>query len=299
MANKSNKIKYNLKNVHVAKLTIKVDGTFEYATPRHIPGAVSLTLDAEGDNTPFYADGIVYFRTISNNGYTGSLEMALIPDWFREEYLQETKDANGVLVENADLTDQVYFALLFEFDGDIRKIRHCMYQCSASRPSVSSQTKEASITPVTETLNLTADARSDGLVKSKTGEDTNAETYNNWYNSVYVPVNSGSGDEEDEGEDIPAAETAAKLSALSIGSLTLSPEFDPDVTSYTATTTNATNTISATGDDGADVAITVNGSEHSSGSAATWETGENTVTIVVSGTGLTSRTYTITVTKGE
>ena len=274
MANKSNKIKYNLKNVHVAKLTIKADGTFEYATPRHIPGAVSLTLDAEGDNTPFYADGIVYFRTISNNGYTGSLEMALIPDWFREEYLQEIKDANGVLVENADLTDQVYFA-------------------------VSSQTKEASITPVTETLNLTADARSDGLVKSKTGEDTNAETYNNWYNSVYVPVNSGSGDEEDEGEDTPAAETAAKLSALSIGSLTLSPEFDPDVTSYTATTTNATNTISATGDDGADVAITVNGSEHSSGSAATWETGENTVTIVVSGTGLTSRTYTITVTKGE
>ena len=294
MANKSNKIKYNLKNVHVAKLTIKTDGIFEYATPRHIPGAVSLTLDAEGDNTPFYADGIVYFRTISNNGYTGSLEMALIPDWFREEFLQEIKDANGVLVENADLTDQVYFALLFEFDGDIRKIRHCMYQCSASRPSVSSQTKEASITPVTETLNLTADARSDGLVKSKTGEDTNAATYNNWYNSVYVPINSGSDDDNESG-----SMTAAKLSALSIGSLTLNPEFDPDVTSYTATTTNATNTIAANGDDGADVAITVNGSDHSSGSAATWETGENTVTIVVSGSGLTSRTYTITVTKEE
>ena len=294
MANKSNKIKYNLKNVHVAKLTIKTDGTFEYATPRHIPGAVSLTLDAEGDNTPFYADGIVYFRTISNNGYTGSLEMALIPDWFREEFLQEIKDANGVLVENADLTDQVYFALLFEFDGDIRKIRHCMYQCSASRPSVSSQTKEASITPVTETLNLTADARSDGLVKSKTGEDTNSATYNNWYNSVYVPTNAESDDDDESGST-----TAAKLSALSIGSLTLSPEFDPDVTGYTATTTNATNTIAATGDDGADVAITVNGSDHSSGSAATWETGENTVTIVVSGSGLTSRTYTITVTKEE
>ena len=83
MAQKSNKIKYNLKNVHVAKMTINEDGTFSYGVPKHIPGAVSLTLDAEGDNTPFYADGIVYFRTISNNGYTGSLEMALIPDWFR------------------------------------------------------------------------------------------------------------------------------------------------------------------------------------------------------------------------
>ena len=149
---------------------------------------------------------------------------------------------------------------------------------------------------MTETLNLTADARSDGLVKSKTGEDTNDATYNNWYNSVYVPTNSESGDDD---EDTPSGATVAKLAALSIGSLTLSPEFDPDVTGYTATTTNATNTISATGDDGADVTITVNGSEPSSGSAATWETGENTVTIVVSGSDLTSRTYTVTVTKEE
>ena len=298
MAQKSNKIKYNLKNVHVAKMTINEDGTFSYGVPKHIPGAVSLTLDAEGDNTPFYADGIVYFRTISNNGYTGSLEMALIPDWFREEYLQESKDANGVLVENADISDQVYFALLFEFDGDLRKIRHCMYQCSASRPSVSSQTKEASITPVTETLNLTADARSDGLVKVKTGEDTNAATYNNWYQSVYTPTNAESDDEGDEEQDTPAA-TVAKLSALSIGSLTLTPAFDPDVTTYTASTTNTTNAVSATGASGADVAITVNGTAHSSGNAATWETGSNTVTVVASGTGLTSTTYTITVTKEE
>ena len=296
MAQKSNKIKYNLKNVQVAKMTINEDGTFSYAVPKHIPGAVSLTLDAEGDNTPFYADGIVYFRTISNNGYTGSLEMALIPDWFREEYLQESKDANGVLVENADISDQVYFALLFEFDGDLRKIRHCMYQCSASRPSVSSQTKEASITPVTETLNLTADARSDGLVKVKTGEDTNAATYNNWYQSVYTPTNSES---DGEGEEETPAATVAKLSALSIGSLTLTPAFDPDVTTYTASTTNTTNAVSATGASGADVAITVNGTGHSSGNAATWETGSNTVTVVASGTGLTSTTYTITVTKEE
>ena len=187
----SNKVKYNLKNVHAAKLTeTVVEGVtnYSYATPQAIPGAVSITLDAEGDSSPFYADGIVYFRTYANNGYSGDLEIALIPEWFRTEILKETLDTNGVLVEKADNTESVKFALLFEFDGDERAIRHVMYNCSASRPSIESSTKEETIEPGTETLSLTADPREDGLVKSRTGDTTSAATYAGWYQSVYVPV---------------------------------------------------------------------------------------------------------------
>ena len=182
-----NKVKYNLKNVHAAKLTKNGDGTFSNATPQAIPGAVSLSLDAEGESSPFYADGIVYFRTTSNNGYSGDLEIALIPEWFRTEILKEIKDSKGVLVETNTNTESVYFALLFEFDGDVHAIRHVMYNCTASRPSIESETKEENIEPVTETLSLTADPREDGLVKSRTGDDTESETYQNWYKSVYVP----------------------------------------------------------------------------------------------------------------
>ena len=186
-----NKIKYNLKNVHVAKLTETEENgvrSYNYATPRAIPGAVSLSLDAEGESTPFYADGIVYFRSYANNGYSGDLEIALIPEWFRTEILKEALDANGVLVEKADTTESVKFALLFEFDGDERAIRHVLYNCSASRPSIESETKEETIEPGTETLSLTADPREDGLVKSRTGDTTDAATYAGWYQSVYLPA---------------------------------------------------------------------------------------------------------------
>lgn len=182
-----NKIKYNLKNVHAAKLAKAEDGTYTYETPKAIPGAVSISLDAEGDTSPFYADGIVYFRSVSNNGYSGDLEMALIPEWFRTEILKEELDKNGVLVENATVAEMEKFALLFEFDGDVRCIRHVLYNCTASRPSIESETKEDTIEPGTEILSLTADPREDGLVKSRTGDSTSESTYAEWYKSVYIP----------------------------------------------------------------------------------------------------------------
>lgn len=194
--NRKNKVKYNLKNVHAAVLTKGDDGTFSYATPIAIPGAVSLSLDAEGESSPFYADGIVYFRSTANNGYSGDLEIALVPEWFRKTILQEQLDRNGVLVERSDVTESVYFALLFEFDGDVNCIRHVLYNCTASRPSIESETKEATIEPGTEKISLTADPREDGLVKSRTGDETSAETYNGWYDAVYVPVTSTGETEE-------------------------------------------------------------------------------------------------------
>lgn len=184
-----NKVKYNLKNVHAAVLTeTETNGvkTFSYGTPKAIPGAVSIALDAEGESSPFYADGIVYFRSVTNNGYSGDLEIALIPEWFRTEVLQEELDSKGVLIEKSTNAESTKFALLFEFDGDVNAIRHVLYKCTASRPSIESETKEDTIEPGTEKLSITADPRSDGLVKARTGDEVDQTTYQNWYKSVYV-----------------------------------------------------------------------------------------------------------------
>lgn len=186
-----NKVKYNLKNVHAAKLTETVTNgvsAFTYGTPKAIPGAVSISLDAEGESSPFYADGIVYFRSVTNNGYSGDLEMALIPEWFRTEILQEELDGKGVLIEKSDNRENVKFALLFEFDGDVNCIRHVLYNCTSSRPSIESETKEDTIEPGTEKLSITADPRADGLVKARTGDTTDNATYTNWYKTVYTPT---------------------------------------------------------------------------------------------------------------
>ena len=92
---------------------------------------------------------------------------------------------------------------------------------------------------------------------------------------------------------------SARLSGLTIGALTLTPTFDPDTTEYTATTTNATNTVTATPeDDGATVTI-LNGETHiDNGTAATWVDGANTVTITVKN-GTAQKVYTVTVTKSS
>ena len=186
----SNKIKYNLKNVHIAISTKdSTNGNYTYSTPQALPGAVSLSLDSQGESTSFYADGQVYYKSVTNNGYSGDIEIALITDWFRENILKEVKDGNGVLVETDADASPVYFALLFEFSGDVKAIRHVLYNCSVSaRPTIESKTKEETIEPGTETLTISADPRDDGLIKARTGDNTTDAIYNAWYQSVYIPL---------------------------------------------------------------------------------------------------------------
>ena len=187
MADKNNKVKYNLKNAHYALLTIGEDGAVSYGNPTAIPGSVSISLDANGEPENFYADGIAYYVINNNMGYEGDLELALIPESFRTEVLMEALDDNGVLIENAQV-ELASFALLFEFDGDKKHIRHVLYNCAASRPGIEGKTNEDSREVQPETLTIKATPLASGIVKAKTGNTTDTTVYNDWYKAVYMPT---------------------------------------------------------------------------------------------------------------
>lgn len=192
MANSNNKVKYGLKNVYYAVATIAEDGSATYATPVKWPGAVSLSLDAEGDTNKFRADNIDYYVSQSNSGYSGDFESALIPESFYTDVLGYVKDSNNVLVEDA-AAKTVSFALMFQFEGDVKATRHVLYNCTCTRPSLESETTDETIEPKTETASLTAvsvynKSLDMDVVKAKTNAETSAETYNAWFETVYQPT---------------------------------------------------------------------------------------------------------------
>ena len=187
MPNKKNKVKFNICNVHYALITVDEDGDVTFGTPVAMPGAVSLSLEPNGEPSNFYADGYAYYTISNNMGYEGDLELAMVPESFRTDVLKESLDDNSVLVESANV-ETANFALLFEFDGDVKKIRHVLYNCSAARPNIESTTNEEEIEVQTETLAITAAPLANGYVKARTGDSTTDTVYTGWYTSVYMPT---------------------------------------------------------------------------------------------------------------
>lgn len=188
----ANKIKYGLKNIYYAIATIAADGSATYGTPVAVPGAVSLSMEPQGENTPFYADNIVYWTGVSNSGYEGDLEMARFPDSFKTDVLGYLVSGNGLFVENAN-APAVHFALMFQFEGDEKATRHVMYNCTATRPAAAGNTKAETVEPQTETVTLTATtiyvtALDTDIVKSETNESTAAAVYDAWFEAVTMPT---------------------------------------------------------------------------------------------------------------
>lgn len=185
----ANKIKFGLKNVYYAKATIATDGSATYSTPVSFPGAVSLSLSPQGDTSNFYADNVVYWVGVSNQGYEGDLEIARVSDDFKKDILGYIVDGGGALVEDVNAPAQ-HFALMFQFEGDEKATRHVMYNCVAQRPDTAGSTKEEGVDPQTESVSITAtsifsSALNTDIVKAEMAEATNTP-YSTWFTSVYT-----------------------------------------------------------------------------------------------------------------
>ena len=175
------KVKFGIKNVHIFP---QLTDAPTFGPVIDVPGAVSLSLDAQADICKFYADNIVYYQTSANNGYEGDLEVALIPDEVFEKIFNYVKDEDNVYTENAS-KNVVPFAMTFEEEGDQAGTKFVLYNCTATRPSRSLATVEDSKEPTTQTLSVSAAPLKDGNVMAMTSADTTVDVLKDWHTDVY------------------------------------------------------------------------------------------------------------------
>ena len=188
-----NKVKYGLEKIAIAIATIADDGSATYASPIMNPGARSISLEPQGEMTPWYADNGVYWISNDNNGYAGDLEVARFVDAVKTAVWSIATGGNGLRYEDTD-APAVHFALMFEFKGDLHKTRHVFYNCVATRPSVASATTEDTTEPQTETSTITAtpvyvSALDANIVKAECKPGDTA--YDSFYTQVTLPTAAG------------------------------------------------------------------------------------------------------------
>lgn len=182
----SNKVQYGLEQVHYSVIT-KTGGTYTYATPKPVLGAVSLSLEPTGDSTNFYADNGIFFSRSANTGYSGSLSIAKLSDDFRIDVLGEQL-VDGGLLESADAKPKD-IALLFQVSGDVQEDRFVYYDVSVTRPSQSANTTAESIEVEAQELAFTAKPRTtDRKIRWVTGESTSAQAYSEFFTIVQEPT---------------------------------------------------------------------------------------------------------------
>lgn len=180
----TNKVQFGLKNVHYAIQSVSTAGVVTYGTPVAVKGAVNLTLDPNSSVTPFYADNMVYYNAVANNGYTGSLELAKVTDDMLTDIFGLTKDTANVLVEKNDVEPKV-FALLYQIDGDVDDEYYVLYNCTATKPAIGSATTTETKEPQSQSCDISAVASADGKVMARTTSATTTTVKEGWFSAVY------------------------------------------------------------------------------------------------------------------
>ena len=179
----ANKVKFGLKNVHVYEIEKNDHTGTTYKAGFRIPGAVDLVLSAQGSENIFHADDMVYWGAFTNGGYSGDLEIALIPEKFEIDIMGNTKDSNGAIVESIDAKPKP-FAMAFEFSGDANAVRHILYNVAASRPDIAGHTVEDKTDPKTDKIKIIASAKNDGVIKAKLEQGQTG--YDTFFDAPYV-----------------------------------------------------------------------------------------------------------------
>ena len=121
--------------------------------------------------------------------------MAYIPKAILQAFMGLQEDANGFLYDDTD-AEMPHFALLFQFEGDQRAVRHVLYNCTASPVSLSGNTTEGANEPQTETVSIVASpVYFSGVGKNSAhGRCEEGDTgYSTFFSAVVTPAATSNG----------------------------------------------------------------------------------------------------------
>lgn len=188
MASTEKLVRFGLSNVHYA---IYDSTTETYGEPVSWPGAVSLSLEADGDTSDFWADNTKYVTFTNNGGYTGTLEMAYDDPDVLVDLLNFEEDDDGVVYEPTD-AKTVNFALMFEVTGNKRDQRTVLYNSTISRPSKDANTKTEATDVDTQSFDFSCtsiDMELNGETRSvvKASVEDTSDVYETFFDEVYLP----------------------------------------------------------------------------------------------------------------
>ncbi len=149
----ANKVRFGLSKCYYA---IWDASTSTYGTPVAVPYAQSLSIDRNKSSSDVYADNKLIYHIGSLNSATINVQFSVIADTVKQALLghkSAVTTANNVEVTNGT---PIYFALLFQIEGDDENRRKIYYRCTASLGNESYETTGDSVNAVGESLEITA-----------------------------------------------------------------------------------------------------------------------------------------------
>ena len=181
-----NKVQFGVSKLHFGTYSVSDLGVVTLGAPFHLPGTVSITLDAESEENKFFADDVVYWAGYSDNGYSGEITNALFTDEFKTKFMNYiTLDDGGIAQIKGMQNKAVY--MMFESNGDKEKRRGILYNVSLGQISREYSTTEDSVEPQTATLAFTVNGDA-GTGIIRVGYKPANAAYDTLFTNPPVPV---------------------------------------------------------------------------------------------------------------
>lgn len=181
----ANKVEFGISNLHVCTYEVN-NGTVTLGTPLAVPGAVTLTLEPQGDDNTFYADNTAYWSQYSDNGFSGSVTVAMFPDEFKKQFLGYIDLDDGGVAQIKGAT-KPSVCLMFQSEGDAEQRRGILYNVSLGNINRSYNTVEDAVEVDTEEIDITVVG--DNATKIvKVSYDKTSAAYNTLFTTPPTPA---------------------------------------------------------------------------------------------------------------